>query len=233
LSRIRGVLFDLDGTLVDSIGCYWIAFDGGMSKFGLGPVSHERLAGYLDNGARMDQMFADLFPHLDAATVQACRAEVRNIYLKLEQERVVLFPGARELLAGLKSRGVKTGVATGRMSAGDNKYRELRRFGIDHLIDVVVTGADAKPKPAPDTVSQCVRRLGLVPPECVFVGDSASDIVAARAAGLAAFAVTTGVGSRASLQVEKPLAVLDGIGQLMVHLEPLLDVSGHSVGLSA
>ncbi|MEW6142872.1 MAG: HAD family hydrolase [Chloroflexota bacterium] len=216
---VKGILFDLDGTLVNSIDCYWLAFNGSAEHFGLGPVDVSRIGALLDRGARIQDTLIALYPSLDEASRVALRSKIIEIYLSLEKERVCLLPGARELLASLKSQGMKIGIATSRVTRDDGKWRELQRFGLDGYIDAVVTAADALPKPAPDTIIECVRQLGLTSPECVFVGDSTCDIIAAREAGLTAFAVTTGVGKKAALVSAGPMAVVDSLAELLPLLE--------------
>jgi len=226
---IKGVLFDLDGTLVNSIDCYWLAFNGGARYFGLGPVDVSRIGELLDRGARIQDTLVALYPTLDEAARVALRGKIIEIYVSLEKDHVRLLPGAAELLFSLKSRGMKIGIATSRVTRDDGKWRELQRFGVDGYVDAVVTAADARPKPAPDTVIECVRQLGLTSPECVFVGDSTCDVVAAREAGLTAYAVTTGVGKKAALASAGPKAVVDSLAELQPLLERLIANAGFPV----
>jgi phosphoglycolate phosphatase len=212
-ARIKGVVFDLDGTLIDSINCYLIAFNGALGLKGLPIITRTQLLRFLNQGFNFEQMFNDLGIRADQGMVSEVRGYMHSIYLKNETD-IPLLPGAAELLAELKTCGGKLGVATGRTVAGDVRWRELRRLGVNQYLDVVVTGADARPKPAPDTLIECVRQLGLQPAECVMVGDSTVDIVAARQAGMPSLAVTTGVASRENLLVEKPLFVFDDLIQL-------------------
>jgi phosphoglycolate phosphatase len=218
---IRGVLFDLDGTLINSIDCYWLAFNGGLEKFKLGPVDVPTIASHLDKGARIRDILMAICPSLDEAAWLNLQKEIRDVYINLEKEHVRLLPGARELLAALKSRGIKVGIATSRMTKDDGKWRDVRRFGLADYIDVVVTAADSKPKPAPDTVIECVKQLGLETGQCIFIGDSTCDIVAAREAGMISFAVTTGVGIKPDLIAAGPEAVFDNLNELAPHLERL------------
>ncbi|MCX8125648.1 MAG: HAD family hydrolase [Dehalococcoidia bacterium] len=223
---IKGALFDLDGTLVDSIGCYRLAFSGGMRYFGIEPLDLSRVMALLDRGARIQDILAALLPSLDETMLATLRNKIVEIYIALEKEHIRLLPGAIDLLSNLKSRGLRTGVATSRVARGDGKWRDLQRFGLDAFIDVVVTAADFRPKPAPDTIVECVRQLGLVASECVYVGDSTCDIIAAREAGLVACAVTTGVGQKSALMAAGPIVVVDSLLELIPWFESISHAPG-------
>jgi HAD superfamily hydrolase (TIGR01509 family) len=212
-ARIKGVVFDLDGTLIDSIECYLIAFNGALKRKDLLPITRVQLLHFLDQGYHFEQMFAELGVPVDPGMVTEVRGYMHAIYLEHEKD-IPLLPGAAVLLAELKANGCKLGVATGRTADGEGRWRELKRLGVHQYLDAVVTGADARPKPAPDTLRECVRQLGLQPAECVMVGDSIVDIVAAREAGMPSLGVTTGVASREVLLVQKPLFVFDDLVQL-------------------
>jgi HAD superfamily hydrolase (TIGR01509 family) len=212
-ARIKGVIFDLDGTLIDSIECYLIAFNGALGRKLFPAITRVQLLHFLNQGYHFEQMFQELGIQADAGLITEVRGYMHALYLEHEKD-IPLLPGAAELLAELKANGGKIGIATGRAASGDVRWRELRRLGVHHFLDAVVTGADARPKPAPDTLVECVRQLELQPAECVMVGDSIVDIVAAREAGMPSLAVTTGVATRENLLVEKPLFVFDDLIQL-------------------
>ena len=224
MNSIKGVIFDLDGTLIDSSEVYTQAFNEGMQAFGLEPVSREKLAAFLNRGIGLQDILLEAFPHaFEKEDVrQKCMNEIRMIYLKLEEEGVPLIPYAKEVLSSLKMKGLKTGIVTGRATYGDVKWLELRRLGIAQLIDAMVTGAEAERKPAPDSVIMCLEQLGLLAEESVFVGDSQADIIAAKRAGLRVIAMTTGVASQQTLAAEEPTMIIDNLTQLVATIQELV-----------
>jgi len=221
--KIKGVIFDLDQTIIDSLGALTEAFNTGTGKFGLEPVIGERIAHFLDEGLRLGEMLLELFPSVfeEDGKRQACEDEIRKAYFELEPQRVLLKPGVKRTLQFLKERGVKIGIVTGRRSKGERKWLELRRLRIHKLVDVMVTGAEAAPKPAPDGVTKCFKELGLTAGECVFVGDSSIDIIAGKKAGVRTIAVHTGVADKELLAEQGPDYVLPDLNSLFLFLSEL------------
>ncbi len=211
---IRGVIFDLDGTLLDSIGVYTEAFNRGIGKWGHKPVSQERIASFLNRGASLAEILKALFPFLSDEEVSAYKQEILKAYLDLEKEKVFLQPGAREVLLELREMGLRVGVVTGRATRGEEKWMELRRLGVDHLIEVMITGAEAARKPSPEGIVRCLEILKLSPGECVFVGDSEADIEMGKAAGVLTAVIPKGVASLEALKKREPDVILSKLEEL-------------------
>jgi HAD superfamily hydrolase (TIGR01509 family) len=218
--KIKGVIFDLDQTLIDSLEAFTEAFNRGMRQFGLDPVTSERLASFLDKGWRMQRMLLEVSPSVfdRDETRQACQGEIRKAYLELEPQKVVLKPEVKPTLRLLKEGGAKIGIVTGRTTKGDGKWLELRRLGIDQLVDAMVTAAEAPAKPAPDGLLKCVKALGLLAEDCVYVGDSRLDIRAGKEAGLMTVGIQTGVAGKELLTEESPDYIVNGVSELMTCL---------------
>ena len=98
--KIKGVIFDLDETIIDSLGTYTEAFNTGIRIFGLEPVTNKTIAQFLDEGFRLGQMLLKLFPCVfeDDRKRQSCEDVIRKAYLELEAEKVRLKPGAKRTL---------------------------------------------------------------------------------------------------------------------------------------
>ena len=139
---------------------------------------------------------------------------MKNEFIALSKDYITLKPHAREVLLLLKNQGMKIGIATGRMSRGDGKWRELKNLNIDSFVDTVVTAGETKPKPDPASLIKCAEELDLSLDECVFVGDSRADVIAGKSAGVKIIAVPTGVASRDQLAEEMPDFMLDTLSQL-------------------
>lgn len=180
---IKGVIFDLDGTLIDSLDAYVKAFNEVVEKYGLKPVSREELAGFLDQALSLSIILLRLYPQLfsDEKLRRKCEDEIRKAYFRLEKH-VPPIMHAAEVLSKLKEMGLKVGVVTARTTRGRVKWLELERLGLAQFIDAMVTGAEVARKPAPDGIIKCLSRLKLKAEECMYVGNGQADLEAGRAA---------------------------------------------------
>jgi len=214
MATIKGVIFDLDGTLIDSLVAYRMAFNKTVERYNLKLIDIRQLADFLNQFLSLEDVLKNLYPNLNHEDIQAFMVEMKNEFIALSKDYITLKPHAKEVLFSLKEQGMKIGIATGRMSKGDGKWRELKNLKIDSFVDAVVTAGETKPKPDPASLIQCVQELGLTIDECVFVGDSRADVIAGRRAGIQIIALTTGVASREQLLEEMPNYLLDSLSQL-------------------
>lgn len=213
INKIKGVIFDLDGTLIDTIDTFTRAFNHGVGQFGFEPVSKEKVAEFMNDGVPLDKILSELFPATfdRKESAERFREEIKKAYLEFEEDGVTLIPGAKEVLSRLKEMGFKIGIVTARLSSGEAKWRDLIRLGIDHYIDAMVTGGEAERKPAPGSLLECIKKLGLSPAECVMVGDSRVDILTGRAASVITIVLPNGVASREILSRDKPDIIMDSL----------------------
>lgn len=223
---IKAVIFDLDGTLIDSIGALCEAFDSGVKAFQLPPVSKERLLECIDRGERMPRIMSVLYPDLDleegSPLLTAIQTEIRKRYPGSNSEKVGLMPGARELLDAVKQRGLKMAVVTSRTMPVERLQNELKELEIADLMEAVVTSVDSKRKPAPDTIIKCLEMLGVTPGEAVMIGDSQVDLLAGKAAGVRVVAVATGVALPAVLAAGSPDFMFGNLFSLIDQLDLIL-----------
>ena len=187
---VRAVLFDLDGTLIDSAPDLGAAVDEMRVKRGLPslPLAHYRpMAGA---GARgMIGLAFGLTPEHAAYTV--LRDEFFVNYEQCMTQRTFAFDGVRELIAELVALDIPWGVVTNKSARfTDPLTRAMPMFASAR---VVVSG-DSTPhaKPHPEPLSEAARRLGIEPMHCLYVGDDERDIVAGLAAGMGTVAATYG-----------------------------------------
>ena len=217
MPRIKGVIFDLDGTLIDTLETYTRAFNQGIAKFDLEPISEEKLASFLNRALGLEYILRELFPsHFEEPEARSrCLLEILKAYIsELEKGKVPLKPGVREVLPALKGMGLKIGIVTGRTTSGEQKWAELRQLNIAHFIDSIVTGAEAPRKPSPEGVGKCAKEMGLSSEECVLVGDSQADIITGKAAGIMTIAIPTGVAKEELLSKESPTAIISSLAEL-------------------
>lgn len=218
---VKAVIFDIDGTLVDSFDAYYEVFNQGIAGFGVGPISRDVLRDCLAKGLNLRAILQNVFPSpMDDAGYEACRGRILQLFKEVEQERVRPFEGAEALFRYLEGKGVKIGIATGRTSSPEDEWLRFRRLGLDRYIGAIVTSREVEHrKPASDVIIECSRRLNVPLEQCVVVGDTESDIVAAKRAGAIAVAVTTGQEDEDVLLRAEPEVILKNLGNLAAYLE--------------
>jgi HAD superfamily hydrolase (TIGR01509 family) len=219
--RILGVIFDIDGTLVDSFSAFTSVFNQGTSQFNLRPVSQQFLTQSLKKGANLAEMLRLVFPpQTDESLIERCKREILEHFLKIEASEVKPFPGINELFRNLMDRGLRIGIATGRTSMPENEWDRFKRFGLEGFIDSIVTSREvARRKPAPDAILECAKRMKVPVENCLVVGDTEDDIIAARKAGGIPVAILTGEDHLDLSENEKPEFIFKNLIELTLFLE--------------
>jgi HAD superfamily hydrolase (TIGR01509 family) len=217
---IRAVLFDIDGTLVDTFSAYYTVFSKGVAGFAADPIPKPDLRRYLAEGLSLRAILEKIFPtSTEEAIYAACREEILKLFKELEVTEVKAFPGAGELFNALRDKGVKIGIATGRMSSVEDEWVRFKRLGLDGFIGTIVTSREvANRKPAPDVIVECARRLDVSTDRCIVIGDTINDISAAKAAGAIAVVVSTGHEDEDRLMEAGADLVLRRLDELIAHL---------------
>jgi 2-phosphoglycolate phosphatase len=216
---IRAVLFDLDGTLLDTAPDLIRAVNRLRLQHGLAAVPPAVVRPFVSKGGRA--MIQAAFHDWD----EAARAPLLQPFLDLYREEIVvdtcLFEGFGATLAALEARGLALAIVTNKPEWLTTAV--LAETGLDRRFDVVICGdtlPEKKPHPAP--VLEACRRLGMAPAEAVMVGDDQRDIDAALAAGTRSIAVRFGYAGveeridewRADAVIDAPAAL---IGWLDAH----------------
>lgn len=218
--QIEGVIFDIDGTLIDSFSAFGSVFNSGINQFNLEPVSKEFLANRLTRGLNLGEILQGIFPpHTDEATIEKCKKGILELFLKIETNEVKPFPGTKELFNHLKERGIKIGIATGRTSIPEDEWKRFKRFGLDRFIDSIVTSREVeRRKPAPDAIIECAKRLNVPIEKCLVIGDTELDVIATRRAGGIPVAVLTGENNIDLLEKEKPELIFKTLNDFALFL---------------
>lgn len=208
--RFDAVLFDLDGTLIDSTELIVESYRHTLREVaGTEPSYTEVVSGFgtplVDNLHRLSPEPA-LVPRM---------IEVYSEYNAQRHDDMIRpFPDAIEAAWSLKNKGFALAVVTGKRRAF--ALRGLRFVGLDTAFEVVVTPESTElPKPHPDPVRKALRQLAVQPERAVMVGDSPHDIVAARSAGVAAAAALWGPGCRDALASAQPTFWLEDAATLL------------------
>jgi HAD superfamily hydrolase (TIGR01509 family) len=187
---VRALIFDLDGTLVDTVYAHVFAWQRALSESGMaidGWRIHRRIgmSGGLFTRAVGREIGRDLTPE----ETQAIQRRHGELFLELLGERRPL-PGAVELLQYLRQRGIPHGIATsGRRPDID---RSLAALGVGPELVVIERGDVPRAKPEPDLFLACQKKLGVSPEECYVVGDAVWDLLAARRAGMLSVGLLSG-----------------------------------------
>ena len=181
--RVRAIVFDLDGTLVDSLTDIVNSFLSAFESLGLPVPPADEVREEM--GKPLFDMYSRFAP---ASRIDALIRTYREHYPQHFLDNSKPFPGVLELLTRLRARGYRLGVATTKRSSSALAFASA--LGIDAYLDHIQGTDDFPHKPAPDVIFRALDALGA---EGVWmVGDSSTDIEAGRAAGLKTYAVTWG-----------------------------------------
>ncbi len=216
------MIFDCDGTLVDSQETILHGLAVGFEAVGLSPPSRE--AGLSIVGLSLEVAFARLAApehhHLVPAMAEAYRqSKVSRRLAGLDHDP--LYPGARETLDALSARDdVLLGIATGKAMRGVRHMQESH--GLEGRFVTIQTADKAPSKPHPGMILQAMTETGAEPSRTVMIGDTDFDMEMARAAGVAGLGVSWGYHPRARLKAAGAIRILDRFEELVPALGVLL-----------
>jgi pyrophosphatase PpaX len=199
MPAIRTVLFDLDGTLIDSIELILASYRHTMATHGRPPVpDSEWMRGV---GTPLREQLAPWAR--SSEELQALVATYREYNLSNHDRMITAFPGMVELVRAVRYSGLRTGVVTSKNREGTT--RGLRLVGLEDAIEVLVCADDvANPKPHPEPVERAVTQLGGEAAATLFVGDSIHDLNAGKQAGVLTGAALWGPFRREELEPGEP-----------------------------
>ena len=187
-AALGAVLFDLDGTLIDSMPLHQRSWQLWHAELGLafdGAGFFEATAGRTNL-----EILTDLFPARPRAELDALARRKEALYREIAATELQLIPGAEAVCRAARSRGLKLAVCTA--APPENIAIAFGRFGMADWVDAVASPADGlRGKPHPDIFLAAAERLGLPPAACLVFEDAPLGIEAARRAGMAAVALTT------------------------------------------
>jgi 2-hydroxy-3-keto-5-methylthiopentenyl-1-phosphate phosphatase len=207
--QIRGIIFDLDGTLIEAYEAIYLGLREVLQQFGKEIFSFTDLKKYLkpDLETTLEQFFS---PEEARKGIPMMRKKYEEVYLN----KTHLLDGAREVLDALRSQGILLGVASnkfGRFSRG-----ALRHLGVsDYFRSVIGAGDVPRNKPFPDMIHAVLREMSLSPEEVIFVGDTLTDIDTGKQAGVDVYALPTGFYSKIELSQKKPKRILKNLKELV------------------
>jgi len=189
----QAILFDLDGTLIDSVPDIAAAVNELLSQDALAAQSVDAVRGMIGNGVKklVERAYAASGRPVEGEALDATTDRMMGIYGKHLTRDTVAMPGALEMVAAYHRAGVKIGVVTNKPEAFTHEI--LKHFGLDEQVAAVV-GGDTGParKPEPDMLHHALSAMGVSASRALMVGDSPADIGAAKAAFMASVAVRGG-----------------------------------------
>ncbi len=215
---LQAVMFDLDGTLIDSIPVYYRIAAAMLDKVGLPPAPREAVAAMLKEGlSGFHRLIPSEMSHRGEELLEACFRAGKEIAVQLYPESVTLLPGVSDLFHLLAGGGIRIGiVSSSQKEYIEKKLQPLKEAGIDFLVDSVIVIEDTlEMKPSPKPVAACLERLGVDEAKSLFVGDADVDILAGKRAGTLTVGVLTGVDDYQTLMAQKPDMIIPGVRELI------------------
>jgi phosphoglycolate phosphatase len=209
---IKLVIFDLDGTLIDSTTQIILAVNRTRNQLRMSSAGHKFLTSQIGLSAK--ELFSDLElteVEVDQA-VEIFRGHLRDITLRRED----VFDAVPEMLNFLKSRGNLLAIATNKPS--DLAKIALEDSGLLKHIDFIAGSESLPHKPDPALVSSCLQNFNLNPTQAVMIGDRCEDMIAARCAKVAGFAVLQGFHTEVQLMESGARQVFLSIGKMFEKL---------------
>jgi len=214
------IMIDVDGTLVDSVPDLAYCIDEMMQKLGLGKCGEAKVRHWVGNGIPKLVERA-LTGELEGRPIKEVFDIAYPIFLDLYEdntaEKSYLYDGVREGLDYLKSQEYQLGCVTNKSEQFTHPL--LKVLGIFNDFKIIISGDTlAKRKPDPMPLLYCAEYFNLKPEECLMLGDSVSDVKAARAAGFDIICMSYGYNHGNDIGDENPDLVIDSMSQLSDHL---------------
>jgi len=211
--RFELIVFDWDGTLMDSTGAIVTSMQAAARDLDIQPPSDERAQHII--GLGLIDALRHALPDLPAERYRDLGERYRHHYLLRDQD-LLLFDGAAELIEELRREGYYLAVATGKTRKGLDRAFELSglgpRFHASRCAD------ECHSKPHPQMLEELMEEFGVAPEATLMIGDTTHDLLMARNAGVAALGVAYGAHPRQTLEAESPLYCAANVAQLAAWL---------------
>lgn len=210
------IIFDWDGTIVDSLGKIQRCMQAAMHDAGLAILPESEIRQIV--GLGMQEATDVLYPDAPFEKKKALQSAYRVHFVAAEEEGLcTFFDGALETVKWLRSLGHNTAIATGKSRAGLD--RVLRANGQGQLFDGSRCADETASKPNPLMLKQLLAQFSLLPAQAVMIGDTDYDLEMANAAGVSSVGVSFGAHSISRLKKAQPLHIGDSYADLQAWLE--------------
>ena len=207
----QAVIFDLDGTLLNTLGDLTAAVNHALTACGLPVRTEGEVRTFVGDGVK--QLIArSCPPDTDSAALAAVLEAYLAYYAAHNMDLTAPYEGVADVLNALRWLGIRTAVVSNKH---DHAVQALCAHYFDGCLDLAVGGSDARPlKPAPDSLLYAMAQLGVTADEVWYVGDSVQDIETAHAAGVRCVAVTWGFQDTHRLAAAQPTALVNTAEEL-------------------
>jgi phosphoglycolate phosphatase len=218
---VNAVIFDLDGTLIDSAPIYYAIIDVIFDRLGIPPVPQSTLLEAMKNGEfEWDLVLPDAMKDRKKPLVDKAREIIDEIAPSMFNNQIKIIPGAADVLKEIAAMGLKLALVTSTLREYMAiKLVPLAQAGVEALFEIIITADDVQnKKPHAEPLVMCSEKLGLAPGNCVYVGDTRVDIKSGKAAGMRTVAVLTGFDDYEALERETPDAIINSVSELKAML---------------
>lgn len=211
---IRGIVFDFDGTIVDSMPMVFNALNDALKRRSL-PTIESELLGAMSGLPVIDIISSKA--HISEFVAKEVEKDVFEAYTSFCSVHCQLLPNVESTLKTLKSKRIKIGLFT------TTPIKPLmaveKKFSLKDYFDIMIAKEDAKNKPNPEGLNKIIAEFGIKKDECLYVGDSPIDILTGKAAGIKTIAVTTGIATIQQLKESKPDNIIPNLEKLLVYVD--------------
>ena len=217
MSNIGSMIFDLDGTLIDSVPAYFDITETVLERIGLPPAPKKTIIKVMVQGMdAVEEMIPTEMMHRKDELIEKFILEGRKVLRNTFENEVQPIPGIEKLFSAISNRNIPIGLVTStHRRFMDLKLIPLVRIGLRDSLEAIIAIEDVpQTKPAPDPLIACARQLGVPTNRCTYVGDNRIDIRAGRAAGMMTIGVLTGLDDRETLEREGPTMIMETVAEL-------------------
>ena len=219
---VYAVIFDMDGTLIDSIDIYFKIVEIALERLKMPQVSRKKILDAAEDGDfNWELVLPGEVHHKKDEIIGEAWEIINEIAPQMFAENLKLIRGADNILQSISTSIPRIGLVTSTQQKYLKiKMQPLKSAGVEKLFEVIITSDDVpNRKPDPDPLIECARRLDVNPSKCVYVGDTRTDMKAGKAAGMKTVGVLTGFDDYDMLAKESPDAIIDSIRNLLEVIE--------------
>lgn len=212
---IKAVIFDLDGTLLDTLGDLHAAVNYALRAFAFPERSLEEVRRFIGNGV-VKLMQRSTPEGTDGKTNEACLDAFREYYLAHMQDMTAPYEGVIPLIQKLRERGMKTAVVSNKLHQA--VYELCQDYFPDLIDETIGVSDESERKPSPVNVYKAMEKMGVTAEECIYIGDSEVDVQTAHNAGVRCIGVTWGYRDREELSKAGAEIIKDSCSDIITYV---------------
>jgi len=204
------VIFDWDGTLMDSVTRIVTSMQATAEKLGLTPPTFEQGRSII--GLSLGEGVQTLFPGCTPELQVEIEKQYKHQFLEVNNSPTPMFDNALDLLSKLKVQNKLIAIATGKARPGLERVLDMSNSR--HMFDATRSASDCKSKPDPEMITSLLEEFNVKASEAVMIGDTSFDLEMAQRAGIDSIGVTMGAHDRSILEGFNPIAIVDSLNEL-------------------